>query len=212
VSALRPLMALVTLVAVALTLRTLIGFGLAFGVGHLFLLVVVAIVVLITAAAALLIEARAAFAEDAEIMVCELQEIFGLDAIAAELGVARHALVLFEQLGGIAALAVVLAIAAAATASGHSLWALPTATTTTAALTIIDQAVFPYRTGALLERRKTFHSKVLVSRDPGGRRQGAGCPYPVLCTEFRMHGPLASGVAAEALCDCRKRPRAWAMM
>jgi hypothetical protein len=24
-------------------------------------------------------------------------------------------------------------------------------------LTIIDQAVFPYRTGASLERRKTFH-------------------------------------------------------
>jgi hypothetical protein len=44
-------------------------------------------------------------------MVCELQIIFGLDAVAGKLGVARHALVLFEQLGGIATLAIVLPIA-----------------------------------------------------------------------------------------------------
>ena len=59
----------------------------------------------------LLLEARAALAEDAEIMIRELKIIFGLDAVARELGVARHALVFLEQLGGIAALAIVLAVA-----------------------------------------------------------------------------------------------------
>ena len=80
-------------------------------------------------------------------MVRELKVIFGLDAVAGKLRIARHALVLLKQLGGIAALPIVLAISAATT-TGHSLWALPTAATTTAALTIIDQALFPYRTDA----------------------------------------------------------------
>ena len=44
-------------------------------------------------------------------MVRELQIIFGLDAVARELRIARHALVFLEQLGGIAALAIVLAVA-----------------------------------------------------------------------------------------------------
>ena len=44
-------------------------------------------------------------------MVRELEIIFGLDAVARELRIARHALVFLEQLGGIAALAVVLAVA-----------------------------------------------------------------------------------------------------
>ncbi len=44
-------------------------------------------------------------------MVGILEIIFGLDAVARELRVARHALVFLEQLGGIAALTVVLAVA-----------------------------------------------------------------------------------------------------
>jgi hypothetical protein len=47
---------------------------------------------------------------------------------------------------------------------------------TTAALTIIDQAVFPYRTGALLKRPKTFHSKVLVSRDQAAFAEALAAP------------------------------------
>ena len=68
-------------------------------------------IIVALAARILILEARAAFAEHAEIMVRELQIIFGLDAVARELRVARHALVFFEQLGGIAALAIVLAVA-----------------------------------------------------------------------------------------------------
>ena len=54
--------------------------------------------------AALLLEAGAVFAEHAEIMVRELEIIFGVDAIALHLRVARQRLVFFEQLGGVAAL------------------------------------------------------------------------------------------------------------
>ena len=70
-------------------------------------------------------------------MVGELEVIFGLDAVAGELHVARQRLVLFKQLGGIAALAIVLAIAIRTT--GHTLGTLSTATATAAALTIVDQ-------------------------------------------------------------------------
>jgi hypothetical protein len=76
-------------------------------------------------------------------MVRILQVIFGLDAIACKLSVARHALVLFEQLGGIAALAIVLAIARLTTTADVRA-PLPTATAPAATLTIIDQMLLPY--------------------------------------------------------------------
>ena len=72
-------------------------------------------------------------------MVGELQIIFGLNPIAGELHVARHALILFKQLRGIAALAVVLPVARLT--ATHALGPLPTATAPAAAatLSIIDQ-------------------------------------------------------------------------
>ncbi len=83
-------------------------------------------------------------------MVGELEIIFGLDAVAGELRVARQRLVLFQQLGGIAALAIVLAIAVRT--AGHTLGTLSTAAATAAALTIVDQSFVPCRTGAGLDR------------------------------------------------------------
>jgi hypothetical protein len=74
-------------------------------------------------------------------MVCELEVIFGLDPISGLLGIARHALVFLEQLGGVSALAIVLAIAAAVIA-GHAPGLLSTAAAPTVALTIIDQIEF----------------------------------------------------------------------
>ena len=74
--------------------------------------------------------------EHAEIMVRELQIIFGLDAVARELRVARHALVFLEQLGGVAALAIVLAVPGCPPRFWSPL--SPTAAPA-AALTIIDQ-------------------------------------------------------------------------
>jgi NhaP-type Na+/H+ or K+/H+ antiporter len=73
-------------------------------------------------------------------MVRILQIIFGLDAVARELRIARHALVFFEQLRGVAALAVVLSVPrlAAEVRSPLSSTAAPAA-----ALTIIDQNSLP---------------------------------------------------------------------
>jgi hypothetical protein len=72
-------------------------------------------------------------------MVCELQEIFSLDPVAGQLGVARHALIFFEQLRGIASLAIVLPVTRLA--ATHTLGPLPAATAPAAAatLSIIDQ-------------------------------------------------------------------------
>jgi len=69
-------------------------------------------------------------------MVGVLEIIFGLDPVAGELGVTRQRLVFLKQLGGVAALAIVLPVAGV---SGHALGALPTAAATPAALTIVDQ-------------------------------------------------------------------------
>jgi hypothetical protein len=60
-----------------------------------------------------------------------------LDAVAGELHVAGERLVFFQQLGGIAALAIVLAVAVRTTR--HTLGTLPATTATAAALTIVDQ-------------------------------------------------------------------------
>ena len=54
------------------------------------------------------LETGAALAQHAEIMVRDTGDNIRSDAIARELRVPRHALVLFEQLGGVAALAIVL--------------------------------------------------------------------------------------------------------
>jgi hypothetical protein len=69
-------------------------------------------------------------------VIRELQIIFGLDTVARKLCVARHALVLFEQLGGIAALAIILAVARLSAEVPAS---LPSTAAPAAALTIIDQ-------------------------------------------------------------------------
>ena len=70
-------------------------------------------------------------------MIGELEIIFGLDAVAGELHVARQCLVLLEQLGGVAALAIVLAVAVGT--AGNTLGMLPTAAATAATLAIVDQ-------------------------------------------------------------------------
>ena len=131
--------------------RTLAGFDLAFllarfGIGdHLFIAVGLGFIFLIVAARTalglLLLVTGAILLEHAEIMIGVLEIIFGLDAIAGELRVARQRLVFLKQLRRVAALAIVRPVAGVA---GHALRALPTAAATTAALSIIDQLVcFP---------------------------------------------------------------------
>ena len=116
-------------------------------------IVVEAVVILVVArflalaALILLLEARAGFAQHPEIVVGELPVIFGVDPVALALRLGRQILVLLVQLVGVAARAVIDAIAIVGTA-GVATRTLPTivvaATTATAAgLPIIDQAVRP---------------------------------------------------------------------
>jgi len=84
----------------------------------------------------LVLEPGAALAQDAKIMVRELKIIFGLDAVAGELGIARHAFVFLEQLDGIAALTIVLPVSGLA---AEVLAPLSPAAAPAAALTIVDQ-------------------------------------------------------------------------
>jgi hypothetical protein len=122
----------------ALLLLVAVAVGIAIVVGITVHPVIAVIVAIVVSLRLLILEARSAVTENAEIMVRELQIIFGLDAISGELGVPRHALVFLEQLRRIAALAVILAIAAGI--ARHALWALSTAAATAAALTIVDQS------------------------------------------------------------------------
>ena len=115
-------------------LGTLLGSLLFAGLDKLLLALV--LIEPVTALAALVLEACAALAQHAEIVIRILQVIFGLDPVAGELGVTRHALVFFEQLGGIAALTIVLPVPRL---SAEILAPLSPAATPAAALSIVDQ-------------------------------------------------------------------------
>lgn len=147
--------------------------------GHVFLVIAVIILVILRTAAALLLlllllilEAGATFLEDAKIMIGELKVIFGLDAVPGELGIPRHALVFFEKLGGVAALARVAGVTAAVAL--HSLGPLPSATATAATLllTIVDQVLIPCRTGIAVAMPKLIPSQ----RNIGPRASKPGAP------------------------------------
>src|SRR5204863_3461524 len=103
------------------------------------LVLILVIVLIVVARAALLLEAGAALVQDAEVMIRILKVIFGLDAIAAHLGVAGEALIFFEQLGRVAALPVVLAVARIGVGARRTTAAAAAAAAPAAALTIVDQ-------------------------------------------------------------------------
>jgi hypothetical protein len=112
-----------------------------------------------------LLEAGAVLIEHAEIMVRELQVEFGLDAVALHLAVARELAVFLQQLSGIAALTIVLAIARIGTAVRR---ASPAATAATAAaLTIVDQMKILVKKGLLSPSHwLAAPSRKLLNRDP----------------------------------------------
>ena len=83
-------------------------------------------------------------------MVRILEIGFGLDAVALHLGVAGQALILFQQLGGIAALPVVLAIAGSRIVAARRSTAAAAATAPAAALTIVDQTKILTKGGTTL--------------------------------------------------------------
>jgi hypothetical protein len=112
----------------------LVGDGVLTSLDHL--LIAVFVVELVVSPRALILEARAIFAQDAEIVIRKLEEIFRLNAIARELRIPRHVLVLLKQLRGIATLPVILPVARL---TADILAPLSTAAASAAALTIIDQ-------------------------------------------------------------------------
>src|SRR5204863_483583 len=119
-------------------LFAVIGGSFGFGLDQLFLALVFVGLIVALATRSLILEAGAALAQHSKIMVRELQIIFGLNAVARELRVACHALVLFEQLGGIAALAIVLAVARLS-AKVPATAALSPAAAPAATLSVVDQ-------------------------------------------------------------------------
>ncbi len=98
---------------------------------------------IVCAATPLLIflKARARFAQHAKIMVGELQIIFGIDAVALHLRVPRERFILLQQLGRIAACAIIDPVAIVGTPGITPRCALPPTTATAAGLTIIDQVL-----------------------------------------------------------------------
>jgi hypothetical protein len=137
--------------------------GLIAALGHLVLAVVLVHFLVTRTAWVLFLKAGAAFAQDAEIVIGELKLIFGLDAVARKLRVARHALVFLEQLGGIAALTVVLPIARL---PAEILAPLPTTTATAAALTIVDQIPTSLRSVSKPLRLWQAGRRACASSDP----------------------------------------------
>lgn len=95
--------------------------------------------VVIVLVGTLILEARAGLAQHTEIMIRELQVIFGLHTVTRELRIAGHVLVLLEQLRGIATAALFAATAAPAASPETSRLLTPT-TATAAALAIVHQA------------------------------------------------------------------------
>jgi hypothetical protein len=79
--------------------------------GHDVVLILVLVGCVIVATGALLLEAGAVLVEDPEIMLGELQPIFGLHAVALKLRIAGERLVLLQELRRVAARAGVLAVA-----------------------------------------------------------------------------------------------------
>ena len=156
----------------------------AFGVDQLlFAFILVAI---FAALAALVLEAGAALAEHTVIMVGELEEIFGLDPVPSKLGVARHVLIFLEQLGSIAALTIVRAVAGL---SPDILASLPPATATAATLTIIDQ----------IQTSLTKKKLPLRFRRDRAALAALTLSFRSALVQAREERPIASGVERDAL-------------
>ena len=94
-------------------------------------------------------------------MIGELQIIFGVDAVALHLRVARQRLVFLMKLGRIAACAAVDPVAHVRIAAATLALATTTATATAAVLTIIDQAI------VLVLKPKTGPAPGILGATPG---------------------------------------------
>jgi hypothetical protein len=119
-------------------------------------------------------------------MVRELKIIFGGDAVAGHLGVARQILVLLVKLLGIAAGAVVDAVSATATGTPRiALRPLAATTATAAALTIVDQRMSATSPKNLPVRRRPAYFLHSSDARPWGEQR-----------DSRMLPPFASAAGS----------------
>lgn len=162
--------------------------------GQSFVLIFVLVGHEVVALAPLFLETRAAFVEDAEIMVGELQIVFGLHAIAGKLRIARKRFILLVQLSRVAALSVILAIARIGNIVRRTLSAATAAPAPV--LTIVDQTlnprlvvVFSHSIGQARPGRKNC-----VTPKAGGRSAA-----PASSRQERPETPEQSGVTTVCL-------------
>ena len=104
-------------------------------------------------------------------MVRELQVIFGEDAVALHLGVAREPFIFFEQLGGVAALAIVLTVARTRIVAARRSTAAAAAAAPAATLTIVDQTMFLTKGGSALPSNGRARPGLIVPLDPEAKRR-----------------------------------------
>jgi hypothetical protein len=157
--------------------------------------VVILVAVIVAALAALLIKPRAALAEDAIIMVGILEVIFGLHPVAGELRIARHALVFFQKLGGVAALAIVLAIAIRP--AGNVTRRLSSTTAAAVALlSIVDQILILMPQAPDLPGPDTASTEAadLLSRRAAAWRLAPAAPV-VAAAPYALERTISSGVS-----------------
>ena len=108
-------------------------------VGIVAILAILVLLLALTLALALLLEAGAAFGEHAEIMIRELEIIFGHHPVALGLGVPREIAVFLVELDGVAARPIVDPVASIGTVGVRSPHLRAAAATATAVLPIVDQ-------------------------------------------------------------------------
>jgi hypothetical protein len=171
----RPRLTLVTLLLL-LRLRTLVLLLTIASITGLITILIAVLGHIVALAAARLLETRTVLVQDAKIVIRELQIIFGLNAIAAKLGVARHRFELLVKLGGIAARAIVLTVAAA----GRATRARPAAATaaTAAVLTIVDQMVILVTGGLSSPLQRSGPSRPNFLHDTSGWDRSPRLPPP----------------------------------
>ena len=149
--AVTPIVAIATIVALDAILTAGVGAHVAVAVE-----ILVVVTVELVAGATLFLDARTPRFQHAEIVIGELEVIFGVHPVAGALGVGGEVLVLFQQLRGVTTRAVVDAVAVITRiAAAASRLTLATATATAAGLTIVHQGLV------------VLSLPVRRSRDPG---------------------------------------------
>ena len=171
------------------------------------LLVLVLVLIIVALARPLLLEAGAALVEHAEIMVRILKIIFGLDAVALHLRVAREALIFLEQLGGVAALPIVLAVARTRIVAARRSTAAAAAAAPAAALSIVDQTMILTKGGSTLPSTGRALPGLLSCTTREARRRTCDSSHHSETASSQATKPSGVGDVRPSRILCCGRPR-----